>query len=135
MLLHLRIKSSTVGDIQIRGTYNPVTHVWSLDPSQYLNCINSIMRTPFQVTYESPPGVKKNLLRTYEAWSPKFIEKGHQPVRAQALFTLAWFHAIIQERRNFIPQVHFPEFSPGPYYVAPEEPGPSIENIWVNRLR
>jgi dynein heavy chain 2, cytosolic len=24
--------------------------------------------------------------------------------RAQTLFSLAWFHAVIQERRNYIPQ-------------------------------
>ena len=72
-----------------------------------------LLESSLKVTYESPPGVKKNLLRTYEAWTPQFIEKGHQPVRSQALFALAWFHAIIQERRNFIPQgwTKFYEFS------------------------
>jgi hypothetical protein len=34
-------------------------------------------------------------------------------VRSQALFALAWFHAVCQERRNFIPQgwTKFYEFS------------------------
>ena len=33
----------------------------------------------------------------------------------QALFALAWFHAVVQERRNFIPQgwTKFYEFSLG----------------------
>lgn len=31
-------------------------------------------------------------------------------MRAQALFSLAWFHAVIQERRNFIPEVRFTFF-------------------------
>lgn len=59
---------------------------------------------PFCV--QSPPGLKKNLLRTYESWSPEQISKGGNPARAQALFCLAWFHAVCQERRNYIPQVN-----------------------------
>eukprot|EP00116_Pleurobrachia_bachei_P001833 sb/3462095/ len=72
-----------------------------------------LLESSLKVTYESPPGIKKNLYRTYEAWSPEFIERGHNPTRAQALFTLAWFHAIVQERRNYIPQgwTKFYEFS------------------------
>lgn len=54
---------------------------------------------------QAPPGVKKNLQRTYESWSPEYITKGGNSIRAQALFALAWFHAVVQERRNFIPQV------------------------------
>jgi hypothetical protein len=58
-----------------------------------------------KVTYEAPPGLKKNLQRTYEAWTPDFIAEGGSAVRAQLLFVLAWFHAIVQERRTFVPQV------------------------------
>jgi dynein heavy chain 2 len=54
---------------------------------------------------QSPPGIKKNLQRTYESWTPEFIKRGESSVRAQALFVLAWFHAVVQERRNYIPQV------------------------------
>jgi len=49
--------------------------------------------------------VKKNLLRTFEAWSPEYVSKSGSVSRSQALFVLAWFHAIVQERRIFIPQV------------------------------
>ncbi|KAJ3141233.1 Cytoplasmic dynein 2 heavy chain 1 [Geranomyces variabilis] len=63
----------------------------------------SLLQNSLKITVEAPPGVKKNLLRTYEAWSPSFIADG--PIhRAQALFALAWFHAVIQERRTYIPQ-------------------------------
>ena len=55
---------------------------------------------------KAPPGVKKNLLRTFEAWSPEYVSKSGSVSRSQALFVLAWFHAIVQERRIFIPQVH-----------------------------
>jgi len=56
-----------------------------------------------QVTFEAPPGLKKNLQRTYEFWTPEYVAEG-PPVRAQLLFALAWFHAVVQERRRYIPQ-------------------------------
>ena len=43
------------------------------------------------------------------------VAKGNSPERAQLLFILAWFHAIVQERRTYMPQgwVKFYEFSLG----------------------
>lgn len=71
-----------------------------------------LLRSCLKITYEPPPGVKKNMLRTFEAWSPEYLSKG-APVRAQLLFVLAWFHAVVAERRTYIPQgwVKFYEFS------------------------
>lgn len=62
---------------------------------------------------QAPPGVKRNLMRSYESWSPEQVSKGGSVLRASALFALAWFHAVLQERRNFIPQgwTKFYEFS------------------------
>ena len=57
------------------------------------------------IFFQSPPGVKKNLQRTYESWSSEYIGQG-SALRAQALFSLAWLHAIVQERRSYIPQVY-----------------------------
>ncbi|CAL8361611.1 unnamed protein product [Merluccius merluccius] len=72
-----------------------------------------LLQTSLKITYESPPGLKKNLTRTYESWSPEQISKGGVLARAQSLFCLAWFHAVCQERRNYIPQgwTKFYEFS------------------------
>ncbi|XP_076002176.1 cytoplasmic dynein 2 heavy chain 1 isoform X2 [Genypterus blacodes] len=72
-----------------------------------------LLQSSLKITYEAPPGLKKNLLRTYESWSPEQISKGGVLVRAQSLFCLAWFHAVCQERRNYIPQgwTKFYEFS------------------------
>lgn len=64
-----------------------------------------LLQSSLKITYEAPPGVKKNLQRSYESWSPEFIRKGNNTKRAQALFALAWFHAVVQERRTYIPQV------------------------------
>ncbi|KAL2914266.1 hypothetical protein HK105_206212 [Polyrhizophydium stewartii] len=63
----------------------------------------SLLENCVKITIEAPPGVKKNLQRIYENWTPEFLQQG-PPLRAQALFALAWFHAVIQERRNYIPQ-------------------------------
>ncbi|XP_077154625.1 cytoplasmic dynein 2 heavy chain 1 isoform X4 [Ranitomeya variabilis] len=72
-----------------------------------------LLQSSLKITYEAPPGLKKNLLRTYESWSAEQIGKGGLASRAQALFNLAWFHAVCQERRNYIPQgwTKFYEFS------------------------
>lgn len=59
-----------------------------------------------QVSFEAPPGVKRNLQRTYDAWgSSRFSQAS--PLQAQLLFMLAWFHAIVQERRAYMPQASF----------------------------
>ncbi|KAF0030538.1 hypothetical protein F2P81_017269 [Scophthalmus maximus] len=72
-----------------------------------------LLQSSLKITYEAPPGLKRNLLRTYESWTPEQISKGGVLARAQSLFCLAWFHAVCQERRNYIPQgwTKFYEFS------------------------
>ncbi|NXG46652.1 DYHC2 protein, partial [Psilopogon haemacephalus] len=72
-----------------------------------------LLQSSLKITYEAPPGLKKNLLRTYESWTPEQINKKGNLSRAHSLFSLAWFHAVCQERRNYIPQgwTKFYEFS------------------------
>uniref|UniRef100_A0AAV2J329 Cytoplasmic dynein 2 heavy chain 1 n=1 Tax=Knipowitschia caucasica TaxID=637954 RepID=A0AAV2J329_KNICA len=72
-----------------------------------------LLQSSLKITYEAPPGLKKNLLRTYESWTPEQISKGGILPRAQSMFCLAWFHAVCQERRKYIPQgwTKFYEFS------------------------
>jgi dynein heavy chain 2 len=72
-----------------------------------------MLESCLKITYESPPGVKRNLQTTLNSWNSEFMSRGGNTVRAQALFTLAWFHAIVQERRKFIPQgwANYYEFS------------------------
>ncbi|KAE9115561.1 Cytoplasmic dynein 2 heavy chain 1 [Phytophthora fragariae] len=75
-----------------------------------------LLEQSLKITFESPPGMKKNLQRTYAAWNPDFIARG-STARAQLLFLLAWFHALLQERRTYIPQgwTKFYEFSFGDF--------------------
>lgn len=65
-----------------------------------------------QITFEAPPGVRRNLLRSFEGWKEPLVDSG-SPLKGQLLFLLAWFHAVVQERRCFIPQgwQKFYEFS------------------------
>ena len=71
-----------------------------------------LLQSCLKLTVEAPPGLKKNLQRAYDGWGQQFVEQGGV-LRAQALFALAWFHAVLQERRNFLPQgwTKFYEFS------------------------
>jgi hypothetical protein len=85
--------------------------------------------------FEAPPGLKQNMQRTYAFWSSDFLaghvvsanarrsssgdDHGVRssgglgrptaaalvPLRAQMLFLLAWFNAVLQERQNYVPMV------------------------------
>ncbi|KAF2362508.1 ATPase dynein-related AAA domain [Trinorchestia longiramus] len=72
-----------------------------------------LLQSSLKITYEAPAGLKKNLQRTMDSWSPEMLAKGNTVSRAQALFVLAWTHAVLQERRTYIPQgwSKFYEFS------------------------
>lgn len=72
-----------------------------------------LLQSSLKVTYEAPPGIKKNLERTYDSWDQSYVSQGNSILRSQALFALAWFHAVVQERRCYIPQgwSKFYEFS------------------------
>jgi hypothetical protein len=62
-----------------------------------------LLQSSLKATFEAPPGVRKNLERSLEAWGPEFLSRG-SAVRAQLLFALAWLHATVQERRTYVPQ-------------------------------
>jgi dynein heavy chain 2 len=72
-----------------------------------------LLQSSLKVTFEAPPGVKRNLQRTFNSWSSTYLTGEGSVPRAQSLFTLAWFHAVVQERRKFIPAgwTKFYEFS------------------------
>lgn len=90
---------------------------------------STLLEGSLKITFEAPPGLKKNLLRTYEGWSNEFVAAG-PPLRAQLLFVLAWFHAVVQERRSYIPQgwSKFYEFS-----FADLRSGADVVSLGVSR--
>ena len=94
-------------------TPHPDFRLW-LTTEEHANFPTIILQQSLKVTFEAPPGLQQNLQRTYESLMHKeFVEKGPAS-RAQLLFVLSWFHAVLQERRTYIPQgwTKFYEFSP-----------------------
>ena len=65
-----------------------------------------------KLTFEAPPGILNNLERTYTQWKETGLNSD-STLQLQSLFVLAWLHAILQERRSFIPEawLKFYEFS------------------------
>lgn len=56
-----------------------------------------------KIAYEPPEGIKYNLLRNYATWGEHYIAKLN-PTSARIFFVIACLHAILQERRTYIPQ-------------------------------
>ena len=73
-----------------------------------------LLQQSLKATFESPPGIKKNLQRTFDSWDIDTFDTKN-PMRCRLLFLLASFHAVMQERRTYIPQgwTKFYEFSYG----------------------
>ncbi|KPA81036.1 putative dynein heavy chain [Leptomonas pyrrhocoris] len=78
-----------------------------------------LLRMSNKVAVEAPPGVKQNVLRTYGLWDKAFLS-AQTPIGARLLLGLAWFHAVVQERRTYVPQgwSKFYEFSPADLKAA-----------------
>ena len=72
-----------------------------------------LLQSSLKITYETPPGVRNNLQRTFQYVAP--AQGGNDNLKTQLLFVLSWFHALIQERRTYIPQgwTKYYEFSYG----------------------
>merc|ERR1711970_253925 len=62
----------------------------------------NLLRAGRIFTYEPPPGVRANLLRTFNTVSASRMMKPPNE-RARMYFLLAWFHAIVQERLRYSP--------------------------------
>ena len=98
------------GSLEHHGDFR----LW-LTAESHLKFPATLLESCLKVTYESPPGIKRNLQRTLNGWNPSVMQNNDNVARAQSIFVLAWFHAICQERRIFIPQgwCKFYEFSDG----------------------
>jgi len=63
---------------------------------------SSLLEHSIKITFEAPPGLRNNMTRTLEEWGEETVQAG-TGLRAKLLFGLAWFHAVLQERRGYIP--------------------------------
>ena len=61
------------------------------------------LETCFKVSYESPPGLQLNVERIYLTIQNNEFKRYTQE-KARMIFLLAYFHAVLQERRTYIPQ-------------------------------
>lgn len=76
---------------------------------------SSLLQLCKKVTVEAPPGIKQNMQRNFTTLRNAGLFGGTQAnvSQSQLMFMLCWFHAVIQERRTYIPQgwSKFYEFS------------------------
>ncbi len=74
-----------------------------------------LLQSCTKITFETPPGIKKNLERIYQNWASSIFSDDlkNDKVIYQMLFCIAFLHALVQERRTYIPQgwTKFYEFS------------------------
>lgn len=76
--------------------------IWLITESQ--NSFNLVLaQNCLKIAYEAAQGVRNNLLRTYATWGSDHF-KNLKPTGARILFVLACINALLQERRNYIPQ-------------------------------
>lgn len=62
----------------------------------------NLLRAGRIFVFEPPPGIRANLLRTFNTVPPGRMMKTPSE-RARLYFLLAWFHAIVQERLRYVP--------------------------------
>ncbi|KAK9747094.1 SacI homology domain [Popillia japonica] len=76
--------------------------MWLITESQ--NSFNLVLaQNSLKIAYEAPQGIRNNLLRTYATWGPDYFAS-LKPTAARIFFILACVNALLQERRNYIPQ-------------------------------
>lgn len=64
---------------------------------------STLLQTCLKFSFESPPGIKYNVQSTWQNLSKSFIEHSSSS-KIKMVFNLSLFHALVQERRNYIPQ-------------------------------
>eukprot|EP00898_Chlorokybus_atmophyticus_P006606 jgi/Chlat1/6947/Chrsp52S06617 len=65
-----------------------------------------VLQNGLKITTEPPKGVRANMLRSYTELPPDVLDSTggrHVSAHSRLLFSLAFFHAVVQERRKFGP--------------------------------
>lgn len=85
-----------------------------LTTEQHGQFASLLLQQSLKATFESPPGIKMNLQRTFDSWDPELFQQSNV-LRSRLLFLLSVFHSVVQERRTYLPQgwTKFYEFSYG----------------------
>ncbi len=89
------------GALSIQGEIHPDYRLW-LTSSPTKAFPVPVLQSGIKITNEPPKGLKNNLSRTFNEVKEEDYEKCTKPVPfKRMLFTLAFFHAVILERRKF----------------------------------
>ncbi|KAF7991046.1 hypothetical protein HCN44_000861 [Aphidius gifuensis] len=75
------------------------TRIW-LTTEECNNFYPGLAGLCHKLAYEPPEGVKRNLKRSLR----QLYSHGSQYKNSEGIFVLAWLHAVLQERRRFVPQ-------------------------------
>uniref|UniRef100_A0A1I7SKK8 AAA_lid_11 domain-containing protein n=1 Tax=Bursaphelenchus xylophilus TaxID=6326 RepID=A0A1I7SKK8_BURXY len=98
---------------------SPSFRLWlSAEPDNQFPAVP--LQDALKIAYETPPGIKHNISGTLKQWIDVEANSGKSELELKTQFLLAWFHAIIQERRTCIPQgwLKFYEFNSNDLRVA-----------------
>ncbi|XP_011311295.1 cytoplasmic dynein 2 heavy chain 1 [Fopius arisanus] len=78
---------------------NPATRIW-LTTEECRGFYPGLAGICEKLAYEPPEGVKRNLKRSLK----QLQQQRNQGSNSEEIFVLAWLHAVLQERRRFVPQ-------------------------------
>ena len=143
--LHLAISWLPTLEKSIKNIKDPHPNfrLW-LTSEPHVKFSGILLESCVKLTYETPPGIKKSLERIYQIWSGSLLKDPDiisSSDRMQALFSIAFLHALLQERRTYIPQgwSKFYEFSYSDLKVSSEtlvktlkEGGNNVDLMWRN---
>ena len=84
---------------------NPSTRIW-LTTEECTGFYPGLAGLCFKLAYEPPEGVKRNVRRSLQQLQQRQAELGN----VKKTILLSWLHAILQERRRFVPQGWIKEY-------------------------
>ena len=88
---------------ELQASFNPSFRlILTSMPCDYFPV--SVLQNGVKLTTEPPKGLKANMYKNYSDLTQEYIDDCQKPTAwKKLLFSLAFFHAVVQERRKFGP--------------------------------